>query len=158
VVIPGCPRTSIRGQARPGTHEHRLQPISAPVGATAPRSVFMGSGLAAPAAPRNDALLYTPSLRCPCVSALTGTYQERIWRVPATARPHEHQRLGPDLSLQPRAHASVGPPGGPAIADDIAFLPATRLIELYREKQLSPVEVIEEALRRLERYESATNA
>ena len=44
------------------------------------------------------------------------------------------------------------------MADEIAFLPATRLIELYRDKQLSPVEVIEESLRRLERYESATNA
>ena len=30
------------------------------------------------------------------------------------------------------------------MADDIAFLPATRLLELYRAKELSPVEVIEE--------------
>src|SRR5262245_57365774 len=44
------------------------------------------------------------------------------------------------------------------MADEIAFLPATRLVEFYRNKQLSPVEVIEESLRRLERYESAMNA
>jgi aspartyl-tRNA(Asn)/glutamyl-tRNA(Gln) amidotransferase subunit A len=44
------------------------------------------------------------------------------------------------------------------MADQIAFLPATRLLALYRGKQLSPVEVIEETLRRLERYEGAINA
>lgn len=44
------------------------------------------------------------------------------------------------------------------MTDEIAFLPATRLIALYRERQLSPVEVIEESLQRLERYEGATNA
>jgi aspartyl-tRNA(Asn)/glutamyl-tRNA(Gln) amidotransferase subunit A len=44
------------------------------------------------------------------------------------------------------------------MADQISFMPATRLLALYREKQLSPVEVIEDALRRLEAYESAINA
>lgn len=44
------------------------------------------------------------------------------------------------------------------MADDIAFLPATRLLELYRARQLSPVEVITETLRRLEAYEGALNA
>jgi aspartyl-tRNA(Asn)/glutamyl-tRNA(Gln) amidotransferase subunit A len=44
------------------------------------------------------------------------------------------------------------------MADDIAFLPATRLIELYRTKQLSPVAVMTETLARLERYEGALNA
>src|SRR5436305_12242780 len=44
------------------------------------------------------------------------------------------------------------------MAEDIAFLPAARLIELYRKKELSPVEVMTESLRRLERYESAVNA
>jgi aspartyl-tRNA(Asn)/glutamyl-tRNA(Gln) amidotransferase subunit A len=44
------------------------------------------------------------------------------------------------------------------MADEIAFLPATRLLALYRSKQLSPVEVIESTLRRLEQYESAINA
>ncbi len=44
------------------------------------------------------------------------------------------------------------------MADEIAFFPATRLLALYRGKRLSPVEVIEETLRRLERYETATNA
>jgi aspartyl-tRNA(Asn)/glutamyl-tRNA(Gln) amidotransferase subunit A len=44
------------------------------------------------------------------------------------------------------------------MADDIAFTPATRLLALYRSKQLSPVEVIEHTLRRLEIYESAMNA
>src|SRR5260370_7215236 len=39
-----------------------------------------------------------------------------------------------------------------------AFLPATRLLELYRAKALSPVEVMTETLRRLERYEAAVNA
>jgi aspartyl-tRNA(Asn)/glutamyl-tRNA(Gln) amidotransferase subunit A len=44
------------------------------------------------------------------------------------------------------------------MADDIAFLPATRLLDLYRSKELSPVAVIEETLRRLETYEGALNA
>ena len=44
------------------------------------------------------------------------------------------------------------------MADDIAFMPAVRLLALYRSKQLSPVEVIEHTLRRLETYESAINA
>jgi aspartyl-tRNA(Asn)/glutamyl-tRNA(Gln) amidotransferase subunit A len=44
------------------------------------------------------------------------------------------------------------------MADDIAFMPATQLLALYRAKQLSPVEVIEQALRRLETYEGAINA
>src|SRR5262244_2681185 len=42
--------------------------------------------------------------------------------------------------------------------DDIPFMPATRLVALYRGGQLSPVEVIEHTLRRLESYESAINA
>src|SRR6516165_6367605 len=37
-------------------------------------------------------------------------------------------------------------------------MPATRLLALYRGRQLSPVEVIENTLRRLETYESAINA
>jgi Asp-tRNA(Asn)/Glu-tRNA(Gln) amidotransferase A subunit family amidase len=41
---------------------------------------------------------------------------------------------------------------------DIAFLPATRLLELYRAKDLSPVAVMTETLARLERYEGALNA
>jgi aspartyl-tRNA(Asn)/glutamyl-tRNA(Gln) amidotransferase subunit A len=41
---------------------------------------------------------------------------------------------------------------------DIAFLPATELLTRYRAKTLSPVAVIEETLRRLERYEGALNA
>jgi aspartyl-tRNA(Asn)/glutamyl-tRNA(Gln) amidotransferase subunit A len=44
------------------------------------------------------------------------------------------------------------------MAEDIAFLPATKLLERYRGKQLSPVEVVAETLRRLERYEGAVNA
>ena len=44
------------------------------------------------------------------------------------------------------------------MADEIAFFAATRLLALYRGKRLSPVEVIEETLRRIERYETATNA
>ena len=44
------------------------------------------------------------------------------------------------------------------MADDIAFMPATRLLALYRSRQLSPVEVIEQTLHRLETYESAINA
>src|SRR5260370_2140414 len=44
------------------------------------------------------------------------------------------------------------------MADDVAFMPATRLLALYRGRQLSPVEVIEHTLRRLEAYESAINA
>src|SRR5262244_830624 len=42
--------------------------------------------------------------------------------------------------------------------DDIPFMPATRLVALYRGGQLSPVEVIEHTLRRLETYEGAVNA
>jgi aspartyl-tRNA(Asn)/glutamyl-tRNA(Gln) amidotransferase subunit A len=44
------------------------------------------------------------------------------------------------------------------MADDLAFNSATRLLELYRAKELSPVEVMVETLRRLERYEAAVNA
>src|SRR5271168_1787547 len=44
------------------------------------------------------------------------------------------------------------------MADDIAFMPATRLLALYRGRQLSPVAVIEATLRRLETYEGALNA
>ena len=44
------------------------------------------------------------------------------------------------------------------MTDDIAFLPATRLLELYRAKELSPVAVMKETLARLERYEGALNA
>src|SRR5438874_12484466 len=44
------------------------------------------------------------------------------------------------------------------MADDITFLPATRLLELYRAKELSPVAVMTETLARLERYEGALNA
>jgi aspartyl-tRNA(Asn)/glutamyl-tRNA(Gln) amidotransferase subunit A len=42
--------------------------------------------------------------------------------------------------------------------DDIAFLPATRLLDLFRKKELSPVEATRETLRRLETYEGALNA
>ena len=38
------------------------------------------------------------------------------------------------------------------MTEDTAFLPATRLLELYRQKELSPVAVMTEALARLERY------
>src|SRR5579864_4549328 len=44
------------------------------------------------------------------------------------------------------------------MADDIAFLPATELLARYRAKTLSPVEVTEQALQRLETYEGALNA
>jgi aspartyl-tRNA(Asn)/glutamyl-tRNA(Gln) amidotransferase subunit A len=44
------------------------------------------------------------------------------------------------------------------MADDIAFLPAIRLVELYGAKELSPVDVMREALRRLEAYDGAINA
>jgi aspartyl-tRNA(Asn)/glutamyl-tRNA(Gln) amidotransferase subunit A len=44
------------------------------------------------------------------------------------------------------------------MTDDIAFLPATRLLELYRARELSPVAVMAETLRRLEAYEGALNA
>ena len=44
------------------------------------------------------------------------------------------------------------------MADDVAFMPATRLLALYRKKQLSPVETVEETLRRLESIEGAVNA
>jgi aspartyl-tRNA(Asn)/glutamyl-tRNA(Gln) amidotransferase subunit A len=42
--------------------------------------------------------------------------------------------------------------------DDIAFLPATRLLALYRSKELPPVEAADETLRRLELYQGALNA
>src|SRR6201997_3916659 len=44
------------------------------------------------------------------------------------------------------------------MADGLAFTSATRLIELYRAKQASPVEVVDETLRRLESIEGAVNA
>jgi aspartyl-tRNA(Asn)/glutamyl-tRNA(Gln) amidotransferase subunit A len=42
--------------------------------------------------------------------------------------------------------------------DDLAFLSATELLPRYRKKDLSPVDVIRSALRRLETYERAVNA
>ncbi len=44
------------------------------------------------------------------------------------------------------------------MSDEIAFLPATRLLALYRDKRLSPVEAATATLARLERYEGAINA
>jgi aspartyl-tRNA(Asn)/glutamyl-tRNA(Gln) amidotransferase subunit A len=44
------------------------------------------------------------------------------------------------------------------MAEEISFMPATHLLALYRGKQLSPVEVAEYTLQRLEAYESAINA
>jgi len=44
------------------------------------------------------------------------------------------------------------------MAEDLAYLSATRLLELYREKELSPVAVMRTTLSRLERYEGALNA
>lgn len=44
------------------------------------------------------------------------------------------------------------------MADDLAFLSATELVRRYRERSLSPVEVIDETLRRLESFEGAVNA
>src|SRR3954454_5539483 len=44
------------------------------------------------------------------------------------------------------------------MTEDLAFLPATALLARYRAKKLSPVEVMTETLRRLERYEGAVNA
>ncbi|MGH7045123.1 MAG: amidase [Stellaceae bacterium] len=44
------------------------------------------------------------------------------------------------------------------MTDEIAFLPATRLLARYRDKTLSPVEVAAETLQRLERHEGAVNA
>src|SRR5258707_15573748 len=41
---------------------------------------------------------------------------------------------------------------------EIAFASATALLARYRAKKLSPVEVMTETLRRLERYEGAVNA
>jgi aspartyl-tRNA(Asn)/glutamyl-tRNA(Gln) amidotransferase subunit A len=43
------------------------------------------------------------------------------------------------------------------MADDIAYLPATRLLDLYRKKELSPLDAIRETLARLERYEGRVN-
>jgi aspartyl-tRNA(Asn)/glutamyl-tRNA(Gln) amidotransferase subunit A len=44
------------------------------------------------------------------------------------------------------------------MADETSFMPATQLLALYRDKQLSPIEVIEDTLRRIESTESAINA
>src|SRR6201987_4980228 len=44
------------------------------------------------------------------------------------------------------------------MTDDIAYMPATRLLALYRCGQLSPVEVIEHTLQRVEAYEGGLNA
>lgn len=42
--------------------------------------------------------------------------------------------------------------------DDVAFLPATELLDLYRRRKLSPVEATEAALRRIERHDPRVNA
>ena len=44
------------------------------------------------------------------------------------------------------------------MTDDLAFLAASRLLQLYRTKELSPVEAMRATLARLERYEGALNA
>src|SRR5256885_2328571 len=44
------------------------------------------------------------------------------------------------------------------MADDLAFLSATEMLARYRAKTLSPIEVTEATLQRLERYEAAVNA
>lgn len=44
------------------------------------------------------------------------------------------------------------------MTDEIAFVPATRLISLYRDKKLSPVEVLAETRSRLELHKGALNA
>jgi Asp-tRNA(Asn)/Glu-tRNA(Gln) amidotransferase A subunit family amidase len=44
------------------------------------------------------------------------------------------------------------------MAEDLTFLSATRLLALYRTRDLSPTEVMSETLRRLERYEDALSA
>nr|MDQ3362962.1 amidase family protein [Actinomycetota bacterium] len=41
---------------------------------------------------------------------------------------------------------------------EIAFLPATELLKLYRERELSPVEATEAALRQIELYNPRVNA
>ena len=41
---------------------------------------------------------------------------------------------------------------------DIAFLPATELLKLYHERELSPVEATEAALRQIELYNPRVNA
>ncbi len=41
---------------------------------------------------------------------------------------------------------------------DIAFLPATKLLKLYRKRELSPVEATEAALRQIELYDPRVNA
>ena len=41
------------------------------------------------------------------------------------------------------------------MADDVTFMPATRLLALYRKKQLSPVEIVQDALRRIEAQEGS---
>src|SRR6478752_7668757 len=59
-----------------------------------------------------------------------------------------------------KSRALIGPIGQRRdnMTEDTAFLPATRLLELYRKKELSPVAVMTETLARLERYEGALNA
>ena len=44
------------------------------------------------------------------------------------------------------------------MTEELAFLSATGLISAFRARQFSPVEVLAETLRRLERYEGALNA
>ncbi|MDP8949705.1 MAG: amidase family protein, partial [Actinomycetota bacterium] len=41
---------------------------------------------------------------------------------------------------------------------DVAFLPATELLKLYRGRKLSPVEATEAALHQIERYNPRVNA
>lgn len=42
--------------------------------------------------------------------------------------------------------------------DEVAFLPATELLSLYRQRKLSPVEATEAALRQIERHDPRVNA
>jgi len=44
------------------------------------------------------------------------------------------------------------------VSDDLAFMPATKLLSLYRKKKLSPVEATKAALDRIERFNGKINA
>src|SRR5262249_49790143 len=100
----------------------------------------------APAVPRiaerdHDPALFERDRRRPQPPLLDGRGEPR----PLCARRAACQRGDGDLTED-------------NMADDIAFLPATELLKRYRDKSLSPVEVIDTVLARLERFEGAVNA
>ena len=72
--------------------------------------------------------------------------------------PHREPLNGPAERVGERPWNRRSGQGRSSCASEIAFLPATELLKLYRERKLSPVEATEAALRQIELYNPRVNA